>query len=104
MYQTIKTKFHDAVLWVDAKWDALPQEVRTDIISAWNTFMTGFLGTIAVAFSTFDPSMIEKGAILGVFIGAINTGFRAGLKSLFAWIGSWLKNKISTIKILSGKK
>lgn len=104
MYQKIKTKIHDVALAIDAKWDALPQSIRDNVISAGNSFITGFVGGLIMTLTVLDTSNIEASAIFSILTGAFSAAFRGGLRSLTTFAIDSMKSWVSTVKELRGKK
>lgn len=62
-------------------WTGLPESWRTELMSAFHTFIPAFLGTLAVfMYSAFDTSWTKEtlvAAVIGTVLAALRAGFKA---------------------------
>lgn len=75
--------------WLKAKWLALPESVRAEVISAFHTFVTAF----GVAISVQWQSGIEWKPDALIAVGSVAA--RAALKVALAQVWGWLNTKDS---------
>lgn len=72
-----KTKLEKFMIWLDE---------NPKIKSALNTFWTGFIAVFLLQIDTIEwdnlQSLLESGAIIGIFIAAIRAGLIAGASAV----------------------
>lgn len=62
----------------------LPESWRTQIASAWHTFIPAFLGTFTAFLAASDTSLLEIGSISAAATMAYRAGFKALSVSLLS--------------------
>jgi hypothetical protein len=74
---------------VKALWLGIPETWRTEIASAFHTFVPVFMSTFYVFIETSTESVsTSKEALAAAFIAAFLAALRAGFKALSVWLFS----------------
>lgn len=65
-------------------WLGLPETWRTELMSAFHTFVPAFLGVLAVSFQTTGDVSWTRDAVIAVLLAALRAGFKAVSMWFFA--------------------
>lgn len=58
-------------------WLSIPKSYRTEIISAWHTFVPAFIGSVIISFQVTGSTEITTDIALSVVLAATRAGFKA---------------------------
>jgi len=73
---------------VKEAWLGLPETWRTELSSAFHTFVPAFVASLVLFFQTTESSAWTKETLLALIIAALAAAARAGFKALSVWVFS----------------
>jgi hypothetical protein len=65
-------------------WSGLPESWRTELMSAFHTFVPVFVGALLLSFQTTGDISWSKEAAVAVLAAALRAGFKAVSMSIFS--------------------
>lgn len=62
---------------VKQAWLGLPETWRTQLASAWHTFIPAFIGSLLISFQVTGGTNITADLVLSILLAATRAGFKA---------------------------
>lgn len=67
-------------------WLGIPETWRTELMSAFHTFVPAFIGTLAVSISLMEGLSWTRDTLIAAVGAALLAALRAGFKAVSMWV------------------